>query len=109
MFENERLEGILSRTQLYSAYLDFQNETAWPDEGKQDQKKTSHEFLIKISYEFAVEGELQRFQDVETGYSKTKLSGKAGDNDLELPQGENPLTKNGMIISEWEWALQQIP
>ncbi len=92
--ENEILDGLKNRIEIYSAWFRFKLKTANPTaddswvEGSLDQ-------LAEISYQLMVQGRQQRFLDVEPGYEKTIFEDKAG------------FLIAGSVAPWWEGILQQ--
>ncbi len=92
--ENELLEGLHNRMEIYSAWFRFKLKLANPS-ADEDWVENCLDQLGKISYQLLAEGRPQRFLDVEPGYDKSILEGKAA------------LLHEGSVASWWEGILQQ--
>ena len=92
--ENEILEGLKNRMEIYSAWFRFKLKSANPS-ADENWVEDCLDQLSEISYQLMVEGRQQRFLDVEPGYEKPVLEGKA------------VLLHEGSVAAWWEGILQQ--
>ena len=92
--ENEILEGLENRMEIYSAWFRFKLKSANPS-ADENWVEDCLDQLSEISYQLMVEGRQQRFLDVEPGYEKPVLEGKA------------VLLHEGSVAAWWEGILQQ--
>ena len=92
--KNEILEGLKNRMEIYSAWFRFKLKSANPS-ADENWVEDCLDQLSEISYQLMVEGRQQRFLDVEPGYEKPVLEGKA------------VLLHEGSVAAWWEGILQQ--
>ena len=92
--ENEILEGLKNRMEIYSAWFRFKLQSANPS-ADENWVENCLDQLCEISYQLMVEGRQQRFLDVEPGYEKSTLEGKT------------LLVSEGNVAPWWEGILQQ--
>ena len=92
--ENEILEGLKNRMEIYSAWFRFKLKLANPS-ADENWVENCLDQLSEISYQLMVEGRQQRFLDIEPGYEKPVLEGKA------------VLLCEGSVVPWWEGILQQ--
>ena len=92
--ENEILEGLENRMEIYSAWFRFKLKSANPS-ADENWVEDCLDQLSEISYQLMVEGRQQRFLDIEPGYEKPVLEGKA------------VLLHEGSVAAWWEGILQQ--
>ncbi|GJL79971.1 MAG: hypothetical protein NPINA01_29600 [Nitrospinaceae bacterium] len=92
--EKEPLEAPTSRDEIYSAFFDrILAESA--EENQETSTESPMQWLMKISFELINKGRVQRFEDVELGFSKQVLdnSGEAlkilngKDEEVTFPKG----------------------
>jgi len=92
--ENEILEGLQNRMEIYSAWFRFKLKSSNPS-ADEAWVENSLDQLAEISYRLMAEDKHQRFLDVEPGYTKTIFA-------------ENPVfLKEGAMAPWWEGILQQ--
>jgi hypothetical protein len=92
--ENEILDGLKNRMEIYSAWFRFKLKSANPSADESWIESCLDE-LSSISYQLLKEGRPQRFLDVEPGYEKAVLEGK------------NDLLNEGSVAIWWKGILQQ--
>jgi hypothetical protein len=92
--ENEILDGLKNRMEIYSSWFRFKLKLANPS-ADENWVETSLDQLCKISYQLIVEGRPQRFLDVEPGYEKSIL------------EGNDVLMHEGSLAPWWAGILQQ--
>ncbi len=94
LFENETLEGLQNRMEIYSAWFHFKLKSANPS-AEEGWLENCMDQLAEISYQLMVQGRQQRFLDVEPGYEKSIFEEKA----VFLIEGN--------MAPWWEGILQQ--
>ncbi|MDP7057130.1 MAG: SUMF1/EgtB/PvdO family nonheme iron enzyme [Nitrospinaceae bacterium] len=94
----EKLEGLTTRGQIYSAYFIHLLAEAFP-EGETDRLEKYFDRLGEVALELLEEGISQRIEEVETDYSKDRLK----------KEGDDLLMKEGTVPPELEKILQQTP
>jgi formylglycine-generating enzyme required for sulfatase activity len=92
--ENETLEGLKNRMEIYSAWFRLKLKAANPS-ADENWVESCLDQLAEISYQLMVEGRQQRFLDVEPGYEKA------------LFEGREVLIKDGGVAPWWKGILQQ--
>ena len=92
--ENELLDGLNNRMEIYSAWFRFKLQSANPS-ADESWVESCLDQLGEISYKLMTEDRQQRFRDVEPGYEKTILEGK------EI------LLQEGSVAPWWKEILQQ--
>jgi hypothetical protein len=92
--ENELLDGLNNRMEIYSTWFRFKLKSANPsaDESWVDNCMDQ---LAEVSYQLMTEDQQQRFRDVEPGYEKSILEGK------------DVLLQEGNVAPWWSDILQQ--
>lgn len=75
LFENELLDGLNNRMEIYSAWFHFKLKLANPS-ADGSWVENCLDQLAEISYQLMTEDLPQRFLDVEPGYEKSILEGK---------------------------------
>ena len=92
--ENELLDGLKNRMEVYSTWFRFKLKSANPS--KDDAwVENCMDQLAEVSYQLMVEDQQQRFRDVEPGYEKAILEGK------------ETLLQDGKVALWWNDILQQ--
>ncbi len=92
--ENELLDGLSRRGDIYSAYCDYMLGKSLPEDGQ------GHDILAglaKTSFQLLEKGRAQRFEDVELGFSREILQ--------ELSDSDAPVE----IPAELDFVIQQTP
>ncbi len=92
--ENEILAGLKNRMEIYSAWFRFKLKSANLS-ADENWVKSCLDQLSEISYQLMTEGRQQRFLDIDPGYEKSVLEGKA------------TLFFEGNVAPWWEGILQQ--
>lgn len=92
--ENEILDGLKNRMEIYTAWFRFKLKSVNPS-ADENWVETCLDQLCEISYQLMVEGRPQRFLDVEPGYEKSILEGK------------DVLLHEGSLAPWWGGILQQ--
>lgn len=92
--ENELLEGLKNRLEIYSTWFRFKLKMANPS-ADESWVESCLDQLGEISCQLMTEGRQQRFLDVEPGYEKSTLEGK------EI------LMREGNIVPWWKDILQE--
>ena len=92
--ENELLEGLNNRMEIYSAWFHLKLKLANPS-GDDGWVENCLDQLAEISYQLMVQGQQQRFLDVEPGYKKSIFEGK------------DVLLQKSRVALWWEGLLQQ--
>jgi hypothetical protein len=73
--ENELLDGLNNRMEIYSTWFRFKLKSANPSEDESWVDNCLDQ-LAEVSYQLMSEDQQQRFRDVEPGYEKSILEGK---------------------------------
>ena len=92
--ENEILEGLKSRMEIYSSWFNYKLKLVNPS-ADDSWVENCIDQLSEISYQLMLEGQQQRFLDVEPGYEKSMFEGK----DVFLQEGN--------LTPWWKGILQQ--
>lgn len=92
--ENELLEGLKNRMEVYSAWFRLKLKSANPSKDESWVENCLDQ-LAEISYSLMTQDRQQRFLDVEQGYEKSILEGK------EI------LLQEGSVAPWWKDILQQ--
>ncbi len=92
--ENELLDGLKNRMEIYSAWFRFKLKSTNLS-ADESWVENCFDQLAEISYKLMTEGQQQRFLDVEQGYEKSILEGK------EI------LLQEGSVAPWWKDILQQ--
>jgi len=85
--ENDLLEGLSNRENIYSAYFEHMLEKSLGEGGK-DQRDDTSKWLAKVSFQLLEKEQAQRYEDVELGFPKEMLKELSGDGEsVDIPNG----------------------
>ena len=94
----EKLDGLVSRGQIYSAYFS-QLLSSDSDENEESIREKYFDRLGEVALKLFEDGLSQRIDSVETGYSKDRLK----------KEGDSTLIENYIIPGALEKIIQQTP
>lgn len=98
LYQNELLDEIKTRADIYSAFITFKLEEGNPEGGREWVDQV-FDRLSQVAFRLFNEGRYHRYEYIETGFDKKSFQDDS--------VSENPLLENNQIIPALEFLLQQ--